>query len=95
MIYSIAHADVGDAAHANVLGAWSDLVVGDRPTGLVDSFLLRSGDTLQIIAAWNTREDHDRAVHEDGTHPAYAVFEAVGLDCTHTVYDVVGSIHQH
>ena len=95
MIYSIARADVDDAAHANVLGAWSDLVVGDRPTGLVDAYLLKSDTTIQIVASWNSMDDHDRAVHEETTHPAYMVFEAAGLDCTHTVYNVLGSIHQH
>jgi hypothetical protein len=95
MIYSIAKADVDEAAHANVLGAWSDLVVGTRPEGLVDCYLLRTDDAIQVVASWASREHHDKAVHEDAAHPAYLVFEAVGLDCTHMVYDVVGTIHQH
>lgn len=95
MIYSVARADVDEATQSNVLGAWSDLVVGERPVGLVDSYLLKSEGTIQIVAAWNSLDDHDRAVHEDSTHPGHAVFEAAGLDCTHTVYDVLGSIHQH
>ena len=95
MIYSVARADVDEATHANVLGAWSDLVVGERPSGLVDSYLLKSGGTIQVVAAWNSLADHDRAVHEEGAHPGYAVFEAAGLDCTHDLYDVLGSIHEH
>lgn len=95
MILSIARAEADDAAHANVFGAWSDLVVGNRPDGLVDSYLLRAGETVQVVAVWESLEHHDRAVHEDGVHPAYVVFEASGLDCRHEVLDVVGSIHQH
>jgi len=95
MIFSIAHANADEAAHANVFGIWSDLVVGSRPEGLVDCYLLRSGDIVQIVAAWESIDHHDRAVHEGDAHPAYLVFEAAGLDCTHTVLDVMGSIHKH
>lgn len=95
MIISIAHADADDATHANVFGAWSNLVVGNRPDGLVDSYLLKAGATVQVIAVWESLEHHDRAAHEDRAHPAYLVFEASGLDCTHEVLDVIGSIHQH
>ena len=95
MILSIAHAEADEAAHANVFGAWSNLVVGDRPDGLVDSYLLRAGGKVQVVAVWESLEHHDRAIHEEGAHPAYVVFEASGLDCSHEVLDVVGSIHQH
>ena len=97
MIVSIAHARTDEAAQANVFGAWSDLVVGNRPEGLVDCYLLKShdDDAVQIVAVWDSIDHHDRAVHDDGTHPAYAVFEAAGLDCTHTVLDVMGNIHRH
>jgi hypothetical protein len=95
MIISIAHANADEAAHANVLGAWSDLVVGKLPEGLLDCYLLKTDDTVQVIATWDSIDDHDRAVHEEGDHPGYAVFEAAGLDCTHTVHNVLHSIHQH
>lgn len=95
MILSIAEADADDAVHGNVFGAWSNLVVGNRPDGLVDSYLLREDGVVQVVAVWESLEHHDRAVHEDGAHPAYVVFEASGLDCTHRVLNVVGSIHQH
>ena len=95
MILSIAHAEVDDATHANVFGAWSDLVVGNKPDGLVDSYLLRSGGKVQVVAVWESLEHHDSAIHEDTTHPAYVVFEASGLDCSHEVLEVVGTIHQH
>jgi hypothetical protein len=95
MIISIAQADADEATHANVFGAWSNLVVGQRPDGLVDSYLLRADSAIQVVAVWESLEHHDRAIHEDKAHPAYLVFEASGLDCTHEVLDVVGSIHQH
>lgn len=95
MIVSIAHANANDASQANVFGAWSDLVVGNRPDGLVDCYLLKSDDTVQVVAVWDSIDHHDRAVHDEGAHPAYTVFEAAGLDCTHTVLSVMGSIHQH
>ena len=95
MIFSVAHATSDEAAQANVLGAWSDLVIGNRPDGLVDCYLLESDGMVQIAAVWESIDHHDRAVHQDGAHPAYVVFEAAGLDCTHTVLRVVGSIHQH
>lgn len=95
MILSIAHAEADDAAHANVFGAWSDLVVGNRPDGLLDSYLLRAGGKVQVVAVWESLEHHDRAIHDDRAHPAFVVFEASGLDGNHEVLDVVGSIHQH
>ena len=95
MIFSLAHADTDAAGQANVLGAWSDLVVGQRPEGLVDCYLLESDDMVQVVAVWESIDHHDSAVRQEGAHPAYAVFEAAGLDCTHTVLRVLGSIHQH
>jgi hypothetical protein len=95
MILSIARADVDEATQANVFGAWSNLVVGNRPDGLIDSYLLTVNGQVRVVAVWESREHHDSAIHEDRAHPAYVVFEASGLDCTHEVLDVVGSIHQH
>ena len=95
MILSIAHADADEAVHANVFGAWSDLVVGARPNGLIDCFLLKADDVVQVAAVWESEDHHDRAISEEGNHPAYVVFEASGLDATHNVFDVIGSIHQH
>ncbi len=92
MIMSIAHAPVGEATYANVFGAWSDLVVGERPDGLVDCYLLETDGHVQIAAIWSSREHHDRAIHEESNHPGYSVFEASGIDCTHTVFNVVGRV---
>lgn len=95
MILSIAHANADEAEHSNVFGAWSDLVVGPRPQGLVDCYLLRAGDVVQVVGVWESEDHHARAIEEEGSHPAYVVFEAAGLDTVHDVFHVVGSLHQH
>ena len=95
MILSIAHATADEAEQTNVYGAWSDLVVGDRPDGLVDSYLVQDDGVVQIVAVWRSQEDHDQALGDEAVHPAYVVFEAAGLDPTHTVFKVVGTLHQH
>ena len=92
MILSIAHAPTDEASSANVLGEWSNLVVGERPTGLIDCYLLQGEGVVQIVAIWAEAEDHDRALEEEHNHPAYAVFEASGLDATHTVLKVAGRL---
>ncbi len=92
MIMSVAHASVDASEHANVFGAWSELVVGDRPDGLIDCYLLETEGAVQITAVWKTLEDHDRAVHDEANHPAYAVFEASGVDPAHNLFAVVGHL---
>jgi hypothetical protein len=92
MIMSVAHAPVDVSEQANVFGAWSELIVGDRPTGLVDCYLLETDGAVQIAAVWSSREDHDRAVDDESNHPAYAVFEASGIDPTHSVFTIVGHL---
>lgn len=42
MILSMAHAQVDDAADANVFGEWSNLVGGARPDGLLNCYLVRA-----------------------------------------------------
>lgn len=95
MILSIAHAAADEATRANVFGTWSDLVVGERPNGLIDSYLVHGDDSVQIVAVWQSRQHHDDAIGDEITHPAYIVFEAAGLDPAHTIFDVVGRIHEH
>ena len=92
MIMSVAHAAVDESERRNLFGEWSDLIVGDRPAGLVDCYLLETDGFVQIAAVWASREDHDRAVHEESNHPAYAVFEASGVDPTHSIYSIVGRL---
>lgn len=92
LILSIAHAQVDDAARDNLFGAWSELIVGDRPDGLVDCYLLEADATVQIAAVWETAEHHEQAVKGDETHPGHRVFAACGVDPTHTVFKVVGRI---
>jgi hypothetical protein len=92
MIMSVAHAPVDEASHANVFGAWSDLVVEERPKGLVDCYLLETDGVVQIVAIWKSVDDHDRAVEEESNHPAYAVFEASGLDPVHSIFNITGHL---
>lgn len=92
MILSLAHAPVDDASRDNLFGAWSDLVVGDRPNGLIDCYLLEDEGVVQVAAIWESAEAHDRAIGEERTHPAFVVFEASGLDPTHSVFSIVGRL---
>ncbi len=93
MILSMAHAEVPEADHDNMLGEWSDLVVGDRPEGLVAAYLLRDGNILRVAAVWKSAAHHDRALNDEKTHPAFQVFEAAGADPHHEVMSVMGSLH--
>ena len=92
MILSMAHAEVAEADRENLLGEWSDLVVGERPDGLVSAYLVTDGDYLRVAAVWRSLEAHDRALDDEKTHPAFKVFEAAGVDPQHAVMKVVGSL---
>lgn len=92
MILSIARAAVDEAAKDNLFGAWSDLVVGDRPNGLVDCYLLESDGTVQVAAVWSSMDHHDAALSGDETHPATLVFAACGVDPSHSVFEVLGHL---
>jgi hypothetical protein len=92
LILSIAHATVEDAARENLFGAWSDLLVGDRPSGLVDCYLLEADGTIQIVAIWETEEHHEEAVRGGSGHPGLHVFAACGVDPSHEVFKVMGRI---
>lgn len=91
MILSMAHAAIADADHNHLMSEWSDLVVGDRPEGLVAAYLMRDGDYLRVAAVWHSVEHHDRALNEERCHPAFRVFEAAGADPEHSVMHVIGS----
>lgn len=92
MILSIAQASVDDPSAEYIFGAWSDIVVGERPQGLVDCYLTSDEGTVNMVSIWQSSEDHDRAIEEKGNHPAFGFFEACGLDPTHTTYDVIGRL---
>ena len=93
MILSIAHARVDDAARENLFGAWSDLLVGERPSGLVDCYLLEAEGTVQIVAIWESAAHHEQAVRGGSAHPGLHVFAACGVDPSHDVFKVMGRIH--
>lgn len=92
MILSIAHAAVDDAARDNLFGAWSNLLVGDRPDGLIDAYLVEADDVVQIASIWQSAEHHEHAVRGEQGHPALRVFAACGVEPSHDVYAVVGRL---
>lgn len=92
MILSIAQAPVDEAAKDNLFGAWSDLVVGDRPDGLVDCYLLESDGVVQVAAVWKSLDHHDAALTGDESHPASLVFAACGVDPSHSVFAILGHL---
>lgn len=92
MILAVAYAPVDDPGAQYIYGAWSDIVVGDQPTGLVDCYLSRGNGTLQMVSIWHSLEDHNRAIEETQNHPAFGFFEACGLDHQQSIYQVVGRL---
>lgn len=92
MILSIAHASVSDPTAEYIFGAWSDIVVGERPDGLIDCYLSQGDRVIYMVSIWENVEDHDRAIEEETNHPAYGFFEACGIDPTHAIYQVIGRI---
>lgn len=92
MILSMAHARCDQATSNHVFGIWSDLVVDERPAGLLDCYLLEADGGVQIASIWASAEDHERAIADEMSHPAYVVFNAAGLDPAHTVFKVVGRL---
>ena len=78
VIFAVAEAEVAEADSHHVFGAWSDLVVGEQPHGLVETYLLRGDGLWQIVSVWHDAESLDRALGDERTHPANAVFDASG-----------------
>ena len=69
MILSMAHASVEDPSAEYIFGAWSDIVVGERPDGLIDCYLSRGDGVVHMVSIWTSIEDHDRAMVEAKNHP--------------------------
>jgi len=92
MIFAVAEAEVAEADSHHLAGAWSNLVVGEQPDGLVESYLLRGDGVWQVISVWDDVGSLDRALGEEGSHPANAVFDAAGVDCRHTSMHVIGHL---
>jgi hypothetical protein len=88
---SLSRADVGKAESAHVFAAWSNLVTGTRPEGLDECFLLEGDGVIQVVGMWDSAEAHDRALADEANHPAFVVFEAAGVEVSHTVMEIVGS----
>lgn len=92
MILSIASAAVDEPNADYIYGAWSDMVVGDQPAGLVECYLTRTDDVLQMVSLWDSAEAHDTALSDRGSHPALGVFAACGVEPEHSVYRVIGQL---
>jgi hypothetical protein len=92
VIFAVAEAEVTEADSHHLAGAWSDLVVGKQPTGLVESYLVRGEGVWQVISVWDDADSLDRALGEEDNHPANAVFDAAGIDCRHTSMHVMGHL---
>ena len=89
---TISQAPMLEASRDHLFGAWSDLQVGDRPEGLVSCYLMEADGLVQIASVWASAEAHERAVAGDERHPGLFVFEACGIDPSHSVLKVVGRI---
>ncbi len=87
---SIAHASVDDPDAEYIFGAWSNMVVGERPDGLIECYLSRGDAVVYMISVWADTDSYERARGDRDTHPDYGFFEACGLEPTSTVYDVIG-----
>jgi len=94
LILSIAHASVADPTADHIFGAWSDIVVEERPHGLLDCYLTQGDGVIYMVSIWESVEDHDRAIEEKTNHPAYGFFEACGLDPTQATYQVIGRLNR-
>ena len=92
MIFAVAEAEVAEADSHHLAGAWSNLVVGEQPDGLVESYLLSREGVWQVISVWDDADSLDRALGGEGSHPANAVFDAAGIDCRHTSMQVIGHL---
>ena len=66
--------------------------MGEQPHGLVEAYLLHGDGVWQVISVWDNQEALDRALGEEGIHPANAVFEAAGIDCRHSSLRVAGHL---
>lgn len=92
MIFAVAEAEVAEADSHHVLKAWSDLVVGDRPDGMLECYLLQGEGKWQIASVWNDQDSLNRALEDEGDHPAYVVFEAAATDPHHITMHVTGRL---
>ena len=92
MIMSIAQASVDDPDAGYIFGAWSNMVVGQRPEGLIDCYLSQGDRVVYMVSVWDDSEAYDRAMGDRENHPDFGFFEACGLEPTNTIYDVIGRI---
>ena len=92
MILSVARVQIGEAEHSHLFAAWSNMVTMDHPSGLLECWLTQGDDRIEVVALWQDRAAHDAAVAEEGTHPAYRIFDATDTVADYEVLDVKGRI---
>lgn len=92
MIISIARVSIESAGHGHLFAAWSDMVTQDHPPGLVECMLTQAEDRIEVVAVWRDRAAHDAALADEGSHPAYRIFDATGTPAEHEIVDVKGHI---
>ena len=90
MIFAVAEAEAAEADSHHVFGAWSDLVVGEQPHGLSRPTCFVGTAYGRSSRVWHDADSLDRALGDEGAHPANAVFDAAGFDCRHTTMHVAG-----
>lgn len=95
MIVAHAHATVDEAKVHHLMAAWSDLVTGAKPMGLVECLLLRGNEGWQVTSIWDKHESLQQAIDDEGAHPAFVVFDAAGVAPTHTTLELTGRYHAH
>lgn len=91
-IVSVSRAKVDEAVSAHIYSAWSNLVALDRPKGLAECFLIEDDGIFEVMGVWESKDDHDAALAAEEIHPGFVVFEAAGVECTHTFKRLFGSI---
>jgi len=95
LITSIARAAVDDPDADYIFGAWSNMVVGERPKGLIDCYLSQGDKILYMVSVWEDNDAYDRALEDRESHPDYGFFRACGLEPTQALYDVIGRMTAH
>lgn len=95
MIVAIAQADVEEARVHHLIAAWSDLVTGDKPHGLVECLLMRGDDEWHVTSIWDSEESLAKAHEDEGSHPAFVIFDAADAVPRHTTLELTGRFAVH
>jgi hypothetical protein len=92
MIVSISGVSADETEHLLFLAAWSDMVTMDHPPGLIECWLTKGDDRIEVVALWQDRDTHDAAAADRGSHPADRVFDSTDATARHELLNVMGRI---